>query len=245
MIGTRPVRPDDTLKVTGQAIYGVDVQLPDMLYGAVLRSRTLMPVFLRLTLAQALALEGVRAVITAADLPDLSEKKAATEDWVDSLRYQIDNTLARDKVLYYGHAVAAVAAASAHTAAEALELIQVAYEVLPPVLEVQQAMADGAPVLHAGLRMDEEGMRGEVPTNVASHMQTLYGDPAKGFAQAAVIVEREFQTSAVHQGYLEPQNATALYAANGQITIWCSTQGSFSARAVRPISCKSLPPGSA
>jgi xanthine dehydrogenase molybdenum-binding subunit len=230
VIGTRPVRPDDTLKVTGQAIYGVDVQLPDMLYGAVLRSPHAHARILSIDTRQVLALEGVRAVITAADLPDLSEKIAETGEWEDSLRDQIDNILARDKVLYYGHAVAAVAAASAHIAAEALELIQVAYEVLPPVLEVQQAMAEGAPILHAGLRTDEEGVKGDRPTNIASHMQTLHGDPAKGFAQAKGIVEREFHTSAVHQGYLEPNNATALYAANGQITIWCSTQGSFSAR---------------
>ena len=113
MIGTRPVRPDDTLKVTGQAIYGVDVQLPDMLYGAVLRSPHAHARILSIDTRQALALEGVRAVITAADLPDLSEKIAEMGEWDNSLRDQIDNILARDKVLYYGHAVAAVAAASA------------------------------------------------------------------------------------------------------------------------------------
>ena len=230
VIGTRPVRPGDTLKVTGQAIYGVDVHLPDMLYGAVLRSPHAHARLVSIDTCQAEALEGVRAVITAADLPDLTEKIAEMGDWGASLRYQNDHTLARDKVLYYGHAVAAVAATSPHIAAEALGLIQVVYELLPPVLEVQQAMAEGAPILHPDLRTDELGSQSTGQTNIASHTQSIQGDPARGFAQAAVIVEREFHTAAVHQGYLEPQNATALYAANGQITIWCSTQGSFSAR---------------
>lgn len=230
VIGTRPIRPDDTLKVTGQAIYGVDVQLPDMLYGAVLRSPHAHARILAIDTRKARELEGVRAVVTAADLPDLTEKIGAEGDWGNNLRYQNDNILARDKVLYYGHAVAAVAATSPHIAAEALGLIQVTYYALPPVLDVQHAMAEDAPVLHPDLRTDELGSRGDRPTNVASHMQTLQGDPQRGFDQAAVIVEREFHTSAVHQGYLEPHNATALYAANGEITIWCSTQGSFSAR---------------
>jgi CO/xanthine dehydrogenase Mo-binding subunit len=230
VIGTRPVRPGDTLKVTGQAIYGVDVQLPDMLYGAVLRSPHAHARILSIDTRQALALEGVCAVITAADLPDLPEQTGEGGEWDSSLRHQNDSVLAREKVLYYGHAVAAVAAVSQNIATEALDLIQVVYEPLPFVLDVQQAMAEGAPILHADLRTDELGQKGDRPTNVASHSQTLRGDPARGFAQSTVIVEREFHTSAVHQGYLEPHNATALYAANGLITIWCSTQGSFSAR---------------
>jgi len=145
VIGTRPIRKDDTLKVTGQAIYGVDVRQPDMLYGAVLRSPHAHARILAIDARQALALEGVRAVITAADLPDISEKIAASGDWGASLRYQNDNVLARDKVLYYGHAVAAVAATSPHIAAEALGLIHVDYEILPAVLDVQQAMAEQAP----------------------------------------------------------------------------------------------------
>lgn len=230
VIGTRPIRPGDTTKVTGQAIYGIDVNLPDMLYGAVLRSPHAHARILSIDTRQAQALEGVRAVITAADLPDLSAKISAEGEWGAELRYQNDNILARDKVLYYGHAVAAVSATNPHIAAEALKSIRVAYEVLPPVLDVQRAMAAQAPILHLDLRTDELGLRGDRPTNVASHMQTLQGDPQRGFEQAAIIVEREFHTSAVHQGYLEPHNATALWAANGEITIWCSTQGSFSAR---------------
>jgi xanthine dehydrogenase molybdenum-binding subunit len=230
VIGTRPVRPDDTLKVTGQAIYGVDVRLPDMLYGAVLRSPYAHARILSIDTSQARKLEGVRAVITAADLPDLTKKPVGMEDWDASPRYQSDNILAREKVLYFGHAVAAVAATSVHIATEALESIQVTYEILPPVLDIEQAMAEGAPILHPDLRTDELGLKGERPTNVASHTQIQRGDPRLGFAQAEAIVEREFHTSAVHQGYLEPQNATALYAANGRITIWGSAQGSFAVR---------------
>jgi xanthine dehydrogenase molybdenum-binding subunit len=230
VIGTRPLRPGDADKVTGQAIYGVDFRLPGMLYGAVLRSPHAHARILAIDARQAEALPGVKAVITAADLPDLAEAIAARGDWGASLRYQSDNILARDKVLYCGHAVAAVAASDPHTAAEALEKIQVTYEVLPHVLDIQQAMQAGAPILHAELRTDEMGSKRGVETNVASHLQLKLGDSQKGFEGAAIIVEREFHTASVHQGYIEPQNATAHYTANGQLTIWCSTQGSFAVR---------------
>ncbi len=113
---------------------------------------------------------------------------------------------------------------------EALELIRVEYEVLPPVLDVRQAMRDDAPILLDDLRTDELGKEGDRPTNIASHIQHQRGDVEAGFAEAAVIVEREFTTAMVHQGYIEPQNATALYNPDGQMTIWTSTQGAFGVR---------------
>jgi len=230
VIGTSPLRPGDADKVTGQAIYGEDFRLPGMLYGAVLRSPHAHARILSIDTRQAEAMPGVKAVITAADLPGLKEGTDSRSAWESSERYQRDNILANDKVLYYGHAVAAVAAANPHIAAEALERIQVSYEILPHVLDVTEAMQAGAPILHPELRTEGMDADPDRETNIASHTQLRLGDPQKGFEQAAIVVEHEFHTATVHQGYLEPHNATALYAANGQVTIWCSTQGSFATR---------------
>ena len=133
-------------------------------------------------------------------------------------------------MLYYGHAVAAVAATSLHIAEEALELIRVTYEVLPPVLDVERPWQTDAPILLEDLRTDELGAKGDRPSNVAATTRPARGDVEQGFREAAVIVEREFHTATVHQGYIEPQNATALYSQDGQLTIWCSTQGAFGVR---------------
>ncbi len=231
VIGTRPIRHDGVDKVTGRALYGDDIRLPGMLYGAVLRSPHAHARIRSIDTSQAEALPGVKTVVTAADLPDLEDKMAAVgETSVVSVRYQSNNVLARDKVLYHGHAVAAVAATSPHIAEEALALIRVEYEVLPPVLDVREAMREDAPILLADLRTDELGRKGDKPTNIARHLRHERGDPEKGFREAAVIVEREFFTATVHQGYIEPQNAVALYNADGQVTIWCSTQGAFGVR---------------
>ncbi len=230
VIGTRPVRPDGSEKVTGRAIYGVDVRLPGMLHGAVLRSPHAHARILAIDTSRALALPGVKAVVTSADLPDVESKIAGLGEGSVNLRYQSCNILARDKVLYAGHAVAAVAATSLHTALEALALIDVSYELLPPVLEVRAAMQPESPLLLPDLFCDEMGQKAEMPGNIAAHHRYSLGDTRQGFEQAAVIVEREFNTEMVHQGYLEPQNAAALYDADGRLTIWCSTQGSFGVR---------------
>ncbi|MBZ0286665.1 MAG: xanthine dehydrogenase family protein molybdopterin-binding subunit, partial [Anaerolineae bacterium] len=231
VIGTRQERYDAADKVTGRAQYGADIRLPNMLYGKVLRSPHAHAIIRSIDTRAAEALVGVKAVVTAADLPNVADKQvSAGEGGSTSLRYQSDNVLARDKVLYFGHAVAGVCATSAHIAEEALALIKVDYEVLKPVLDVREAMKPGAPILHDGIRTDEMGQKGTVPTNVASHLQHSRGDVERGFREAAVIVEREVNTASVHQGYIEPHNATAHYNSAGQLTIWCSTQGSFGVR---------------
>jgi xanthine dehydrogenase molybdenum-binding subunit len=219
VLGSSPVRPGDAEKASGQALFGVDVRLPGMLYGAVLRSPHAHAQIISIDTTLAEALEGVKAVITAADLPEPASSQG--EDRSLNL-----NTLARHKALYYGHAIAAVAATSEQIALQALELIRVDYAVLPPVLDVEQALLAGASILHADLPGDEKAP----PTNLAGQRQLQRGDVQKGFEQAAIIVERQFHTATVHQGYLEPHNATALFSASGQLTIWTSTQGSFSAR---------------
>ena len=230
VIGTRPIRQDGVDKVTGRAQYGADIRLPGMLYGAVLRSPHAHARILSIDTSRAEAHPGVRGVVTSADLPDLEDKISDLGETTINLRHQSWNTLARRKVLYYGHPVAAVCAASPHIAEEALRLIEVAYEVLPPVLDVRLAMRPDAPLLIEDLFTDELGKKSEQPSNIAAHHQNRYGDVEKGFQAAAVIVEAEFTTSMVHQGYIEPQNATALYNQDGQITIWCSTQGAFGVR---------------
>jgi len=222
VIGTRPVRHDGLEKVTGQAVFGADIRLPKMLYGAVLRSPHAHARIRSIDTSQAETIPGVKAVVTAADLPaDLV---------ADSLRYQRDNILAGHKALYAGHAVAAVAASTVHIAAEALQRIQVEYEPLPPVVEISQAMRADAPILHEGLRTDELGQKGDQPTNIASHAQIGRGDIENGFAQAAIIVERQFDTATVHPGYIEPQSATAQMNPDGQVTIWTTTQAAFNIR---------------
>jgi xanthine dehydrogenase molybdenum-binding subunit len=130
-------------------------------------------------------------------------------------------------VLYHGHAIAAVAATSPHIAEEALALIEVEYEPLPVVTDVHQAMAPGAPILHPDLRTAESG---DEPTNVASHLQFKRGDLAAGFDAADYIIEREFNTAMVHQGYIEPHNAVGMCNSDGRVTVYCSTQAPFEVR---------------
>src|SRR5262249_36900333 len=156
----------------------------------------------------ALALPGVKAVVTSRDLAETEDKiEEMGEDSVN-LRYLSNNILAGDKVLYHGHPIAAVAAVDANTAEEALKLIKVDYEVLPHIIDVMEAMKDGAIIILDGLRTDEMGKMGDKPTNIAAHFRHQRGDVEKGFAEADVIVEREFKTEMVHQGYIEPHSST-------------------------------------
>ncbi len=223
ILGSRPPRPDGVDKVTGRAVYGNDTRLPGMLYGHILRSPHAHARIVSIDTCKAEALPGVYAVATGADLAQLA-------DTVEDLRYSSNNVLADDKVLYDGHAVAGVAAVDLGTAEEAAGLIEVIYEVLPPVMDVHQAMADGAPILLSDLRTDELGEVLEGETNIASHFRHERGDLESGFAAADIVIEREYNTATVHQGYVEPHAATALWNADGRITIWCSTQGAFAAR---------------
>src|SRR5262249_7920692 len=125
------------------------------------------------------------------------------------------------------------AAVNGHIAEEACKLIQVEYEALPCVTEVTKAMEANAPILHDDLVTESmagpEHAKGN--TNVAKHLQYKLGDPAKGFADAKIVIEKSFHTATVHQGYIEPHNASALWNPDGNLTIWCSTQGAFTVRA--------------
>src|SRR5262249_7005914 len=155
---------------------------------------------------------------------------AAGEGGDVNMRHASHNIMAHGKALYQGHAVAAVAATSPHIALEALQLIEVDYEMLPPVMDVRAAMQPDAPLLHEDMHTESGGEKSEKPSNVASHIVAEEGDIEKGFAEAAFVVEREFVTETVHQGYIEPHAAVAEWRADGQVTVWCSTQGAFAVR---------------
>ena len=225
VVGTRPIRHDGTDKVTGRAKYGTDFQTAGMYYGKVLRSPHAHAIIKSIDVSKALALPGVEAVITGKDMPGANNPDASRGTQMAS-----DNLLARTKVLYKGHPVVAVAAANQHVAEAALDLIKVEYEVLPAVMTVQQAMAKDAPLLHENLTTTELGERTDKKSNVATHVQFTQGDIEKGFAAADVIVELEFGNETVHQGYIEPQSASAIWNENDEITVWTSTQGAFTAR---------------
>src|SRR5579875_921022 len=227
VIGTRPVRHDGTDKVTGRAKYGADYAFPDMLHGKIVRSPHAHAIIKSIKVDKALALPGVKAVLTGEELPELPDKAEPIGEVPTNLRHTTHNVLARGKVLYNGHAVAAVAATSPHIAEEACSLIEVEYEVLPAVLDVHQAMAPDAPILHPERRTKESP---DKPTSVASHIQFKGGDLEEGFKQADYIVERQFETQMVHQGYIEPHNALAVYNPDGHATVYTSTQSPFEAR---------------
>ena len=152
VIGTRPIRHDGVDKVTGRARYGADISLPGMLHAKVLRSPHAHARIKAIDASAALALPGVKAVITGADFPDVPPELVQVGENFINARNLSMNIMARDKVLYDGHAVAAVAATSPHIAEEAVKLIKVEYEVLPHVQSVLAAMKDDAPILHPDLR---------------------------------------------------------------------------------------------
>ena len=244
VVGTRPIRHDGTDKVTGRAQYGADIHLPGLLQGKVLRSPHPHARIKSIDVSRALALPGVRAVVTSAELPELSGLAVdVPEGGYLNMRFLSNNCLADDKVLYKGHAVASVAATSPHIAEAALSLIDVEYEVLPWVINVLDAMKEDAPILHQNLATLSNpemmaGMAGALAgdddvakgTNIASRSVFEVGELEKGFQDAAVIVEHEYTTASVHQGYIEPHSATAQWNPDGKLTIWCSSQGHFSIR---------------
>ena len=231
VVGKRPIRHDGVDKVTGKAQYGADIRLPGHLHGKVLRSPHAHARIKSIDTSRAEAHPGVLAVATAKDLAPVPDLLAEIgEEAVLSLKYLSNNVLAGDKALYKGHAVAAVAADNPHVAEEALKLIDVDYEVLPSVTNAEDAMSADAPILHEHMTTASFDDRFPKQTNIASYQQLALGDIDEGFAQADVVVEREFRTKTVHQGYIEPQSATASWSHDGRLTIWNSSQNPFGIR---------------
>jgi len=236
IIGTRPIRHDGADKVTGRAVYGIDYHMTGMLWGKILRSPHAHANIRGIDARKALALPGVHAVVTGQDLPVAADREVEAGETSLNYMHLSDNVLAGKKVLYKGHAVAAVAADSAHIAEEALALIEVDYEVLTPVLDGREAMKADSTLIHPeqtikalAFRFDP-GTDTGVKSNIAGRSVLKLGDIDAGFKEADVVVEREFSTSWVHQGYIEAQNATALWSSDGTLTVWNSSQGTFNQR---------------
>ncbi|MFQ5623411.1 MAG: xanthine dehydrogenase family protein molybdopterin-binding subunit [Paracoccaceae bacterium] len=218
-VGTRPVRPDGIDKVTGRALFGADLTAPGMLVGRILRSPHAHARIRSIDTSKAEALRGVRAVVTAADFATASGRTD---------RDTLENSIAHDRALYDGHAVAAVAASSAAVARQAVKLIEVDYEVLPHVIDVDEALKPDAPVIHDD-RSDESVPEGSSP-NVTSYYEFGHGDLEAGFAKADHILERTFRTAATHQGYIEPHACLASVGPDGRADLWCCTQGHYYVR---------------
>ena len=229
-VGTRPVRPDGVPKVTGAAKFGADYYLPGMLYGRVLRSPHAHARIRAIDTSCAEALPGVKAVITGADLPDHPFEFVGPERLAVNFWHVTRNVMAREKALYEGHAVAAVAAISASIANRALALIDVDYEVLPHVIDVEEAMAEDAPLLFEDMITRGVDPAPNRPSNVAKKVGFEIGDLDAGFAEADEIIEKHFRTAPIHQAYIEPQACLANWEGGGKAEIWSSSQGHFAVR---------------
>lgn len=231
-VGTRPIRPDGVPKVTGRALYGADLKLPGMLFGKVLRSPHAHARIRSIDTSAAEALPGVKAVVTSRDFPEQKFDYIGPERVAVNFWHVTRNIMAREKVLYEGHAVAAVAATSASIAEEAARLIKVDYEVLPHVIDVDEAMAEDAPLLFEDMITRGVEPAPSKPSNISKRLEFAIGDVDAGFQQADVIIEKTFKTAAVHQAYIEPHACVAKYEADGQCEVWSSSQGHFAMRAL-------------
>ena len=217
IIGTSPVKHDGFDKVTGRAKFAADAFLPGMLVGRFLRSPHPHAIVKSIDISKAEKIPGVKAVICRADFPEIKQGTGAG----DMTRI----AMAREKVYWEGHPVAAVAATSESAAKKALKAIKVVYEVLPHVIDPVEAMRPDAPILHDYLRT--KGVKGadaEKKTNVVERLELCIGDADAGFKDADVIVEYSYDTKPMHQGYIEPQSCIANVSDDGQVELWCCTQ---------------------
>ena len=230
VVGKSPVRPDGVPKVTGLAQYGADFSLPGMLWGKILRSPHPHARIRSIDTSKAEALPGVKAVMTSADLPDQKFAYVGPERVAVNFWHMTRNIMAREKVLYEGHAVAAVAATTAAIAEEALKLIEVDYEVLPHVIDVDEAMKPDAPLLFEDMITRGIEPPPTKPSNTSKRIEYRMGDVEAGFAAADEIAELSFKTAPVHQGYIEPHATLARFDADGQAELWVSSQGHFIVR---------------
>ena len=235
VIGTRPIRHDGADKVTGRAKYAADLPSTNVLFGKILRSPHAHARIISIDTSTAEKLEGVKATVTAKDLPETKfgpngERPITAGDLGTDLKRLRDGILASEKITFKGQAVAAIVATTLHQAEEAVKHIKVEYEVLDAVTDVKAAMSKNAPILHEDLEMVEFGEPTGIRNNVAEHFQHKAGDVKKGFAESDIVIEREFDTATVHQGYIEPHNCTVQWRDDGRIHIWNSCQGPFQIR---------------
>jgi CO/xanthine dehydrogenase Mo-binding subunit len=217
VVGKSLPRLDAPGKVTGSAIYAADFAVPGMLHARVFRSREPHARLVHLDTRAASRVAGVRAIITAADVPDVRYGGAVKDETV----------FARDVVRYVGQPVAAVAASTAAAAAAAVGAIEATYEPLAPVFDIAAALRPGAPLLH-----EAWATYAAIPIlhrdgNVAQRARIAVGDVERGWAEACRVFEHRFTTAVVHQGYTEPRAAVASWDSSGQVTVWSNTQLPF------------------
>src|ERR1700720_1587768 len=231
VVGTRPIRPDGVDKVIGRATFGADMAMPGMLWGKVLRSPHAHARIRSIKTDKAAALPGVKAVVTAADFPEIPSEEAFVGEGPMNFRDLSYNCMARGKALYDGHADDAVAATSPSIAEEALDLFEVEYEVLPHVIDFEDAMKPNAPILHDDLFTQGVDPKPTAPSNVAKRVTFSKGDFATGWREAEVTIERRYTTQPVHQAYIEPHACLVAVGNDGQCTVFSSSQGQFMVRA--------------
>ena len=224
-IGQRTIRPDGAEKVTGSATFAADTTMAGMIWGKVLRSLHPHARIRGIDTSRAEALPGVKAVVSASDIVDFPVDTPVALG-IQDMRWMCRNVMAREKALFHGHPVAAVAAMTEAIAAEACSLIEVDYEVLPWVVEIEDAIKADAPILHDFVEFEGK------PSNISGKMEHKKGDVAAGFAEADVVIGHSFTTRPVHQGYIEPHACLVSVAADGNTTIWSSSQGQFMVRAM-------------
>jgi CO/xanthine dehydrogenase Mo-binding subunit len=217
VVGKSLPRFDAPGKVTGTAVYAADFALPGMLHGKIFRSREPHARLRRVDTSRALAVPGVRAVITAADVPDVRYGGALKDETV----------FAGGVVRYVGQPVAAVAAVTPEAAEAGIRAIEAEYDPLVPVFDVAAALAPGAPLVH-----EAWASYAAIPIlhrdgNVCHRARIVVGDVERGWAEADRVFEDRFTTAVVHQGYTEPRAAVASWDSSGQVTVWSNTQLPF------------------
>jgi CO/xanthine dehydrogenase Mo-binding subunit len=212
-------------KVTGSARFSPDIKLPRMIVGKILRSPHAHAKVLHIDTTRAAQLPGVKAIVTAADTRDVKRRSPTYqfddqgERAADATPMVMDQTVFCEGVArFVGDEVAAVAAIDEETALEALSLIKVDYDLLPPVFDPLKAMEPGAPLLH------------EAELNIAYKFVIRRGDVEEGFAQAHVIHEETYTTQLQHQAYLGPTACVADVDGAGRISLWTELQSPFRAR---------------
>lgn len=213
-IGERVTRIDAPAMVTGRAKYGADIQAPGMLHGKILRSAYAHARIARLDITEALRIKGVRAIVTADDVPS-------------------GELFAKEYVRFHGQKIAAVAAEDVQAALEAIGAIKVEYEPLPAVTDVRDAIKPDAPCAFIGGEFEEVcDASGRPLKNISRYREFVSGDVDEMMRASDVIVEGEFYVPSVHQGYLEPHACIAYPTGGGKVEIWTSTQGHFQVRSL-------------
>jgi len=206
VVGKENRKVDGLAKATGEAIYTDDIQLPGMLHAKMLRSPHAHARVLSVDTSKAEALEGVVGVLVGAELPI----RYGVIPWTPD-----ENALATDKVRFIGDEVAAVAAVDEDTASEALDLIEVEYEILDAILDPQVALVTPEPPIHEGRKRRD---------NISKHVDLEFGDVDAQLAEADIVLEEDYSFHSTTHAPIEPHCAVAQPNSDGRITLWSSTQ---------------------